>query len=648
MTVVGAGLRRRILATVLAGTIASVGMVVPTTAVQAAATLTCNSAVNVFAVTPAGDMFVYPHNEPETGAASWGPRRTIGSGWNGGRSLAGPDGVMYRMQATTGDLLRYRWNGTGWDTWNGLSYRDVGGGWGRYAQTAYRNHVTVDGRDRLYSVTSQGELQVFAWTGDHATGAFAPAKVLDTGWNQYNLIVATDDGVLYARTPEGALFRFRYNAASERFTQYRTQVGGGWNTFNRIFSPGGDVLYASRADNGGELLWYRYHEDTANWANNGRGKSIGIGWYGQLDVVAGVDNCRLSGYPVPSRPAVPQRFDAPTTPVQGTDGLVTFFYVNSAGGLTAGKQRYAGDYEIIEYQVIADYHKFTGAPGVGVRADGRIEAVANSHDDADYRGRAQSVANGSWGPITDITTHHGWMAGDPVVAGDANGTLAIYAVDDAGALWRRTQIAPNGAYAAWRKLGGNGLTTDFTLVRNGAALDVVARFSDGALRTARYSGGTLGTWRAIGGDATGKPAAVAHGNGDLQVFTRATDGTVRTQRETSGVFSGTWQTIGDLAAAGSPAAVLRADGLIELAVRGTDSLVHQSSQIAPAGDFGPWTVHYFEDAATDPTGLLLSTDSPIFTWRSADGSIRTVFIAAPTARQIDTASLAYTGRTARR
>ncbi|WP_170184908.1 tachylectin-related carbohydrate-binding protein [Saccharothrix texasensis] len=604
--------------------------------------------MNVHVVTQAGTMFLYSHNEPETGVASWGTRRTIGAGgWNGDRTLAGPNGVIYRLDGPTGDLFRYRWNGTDWDHWNGQQSRDVGNGWSRYSQAAYRNHVTVDGRDRLYSVNAQGQLQVLAWTGDHATGAFAPAKILDTGWNQYNLIVATDDGVLYARTPDGGLFRFRWNAASERFTQYRTQVGWGWNTFNRIFSPGGDVLYGSRADNGGELLWYRYHEDTATWANSGKGKIIGSGWYGDLDVVAATDNCRLSGYPVPSRPAVPQRFDAPTTPVQGTDGLVTFFYVNSAGGLTAGKQRNAGDYEIIEYQVIADYHQFTGAPGVGVRADGRIEALANSHDDADYRGKVQTTANGSWGAVTDITAHHGWMAGDPTVVGEANGTLTIHAVDDSGALWRRAQLAPNDTYTAWRKLGGSGLTPDFTLVRNGTALDIVARFSDGVLRTARYSGSALGAWRTIGTDATGKPAAVAHANGDLQVFTRAADGTVRTQRETAGVFPGTWQTLGDLTAAGAPAAVLRAGGLVELAVRGADNLIHQSSQVAPAGGFGPWTVHYFEDAATDPTGLLLSTGSPIFTWRSPDGSIRTVFISTTT-RQTDTASLAYTGQTARR
>ncbi|WP_033443574.1 tachylectin-related carbohydrate-binding protein [Saccharothrix sp. NRRL B-16314] len=466
-------------------------------------------------------------------------------------------------------------------------------------------------------------------------------KVLDTGWNQYNLIVATDDGVLYARTPNGDLFRFRWNPASDRFTQYRERVGWGWAIYNRVFSPGGDILYGTRTDTQ-QLVWFRYGEDTATWAG---GTAIGSGWSDELDVVADTNSCRLTGYPVPTRPSVPQRSDAATTPVQGTDGLVTFFYVNSAGGLTAGKQRYAGDYEIIEYDVIADYHQFTGAPGVGVREDGRLETLANSHDDAAYRGRVQSTANGSWGPITGVTTHQGWMLSDPVVVSEADKTLTVYAVDDGGALWRRTQVAPNSAYMPWRKIGGTGLTTDFTLVRNGTALDVVARSGDGSLRTARYAGGTLGTWRAIGTDTTGKPAAVAHANGDLQVFVRATDGTVRTQRESGGVFPGAWQTIGNIIAAGSPAAVLRAGGLVELAVRGTDGLVHQSSQVAPAGGFGPWTVHYFEDAATDPTGLLLTSGSPIFTWRSTDGSIRTVFIAAAGTSRT---AAAFVGQEARR
>ena len=37
-------------------------------------------------------------------------------------------------------------------------------------------------------------------------------------------------------------------------------MGGGWNTFTRLFSPGGDVILAMKAN--GELFHYRYREDT--------------------------------------------------------------------------------------------------------------------------------------------------------------------------------------------------------------------------------------------------------------------------------------------------------------------------------------------------------------------------------------------------
>lgn len=56
----------------------------------------------------------------------------------------------------------------------------MGDGWTRYSRAAYRNHVTVNGQARLYAVTVQGHLQVFAWTGDHVTGTWAPGKLLDT------------------------------------------------------------------------------------------------------------------------------------------------------------------------------------------------------------------------------------------------------------------------------------------------------------------------------------------------------------------------------------------------------------------------------------------------------------------------------------
>ncbi|GAA3463166.1 hypothetical protein GCM10018963_51790 [Saccharothrix longispora] len=615
-----------------------------------AAALVCDTSVKVYGVTPGGEFFVYPHNEPENGVFDWGVKRTVGSGWKAGRTLAGPDGVVYSMVGTTGELRRFRWDETAgdWHSWNGSQFRVVGGGWGRYTQAEHRNKVTVDEKGRLYEITAEGDLEVFVWEGDDATGGWTAetggGKVIDTGWGQYDLVVAAGDGVLYARRPGGELFRYRYHAASDRFVRYAQPSGHGWNMFNRIFSPGGDVLYASRPDNGGELLWYRYHEDTDTWADTGRdvGKLVGHGWHGELDVVADTDACRLTGHDLPTRPAVPERFDAPTTVLQAQDGRVSYFYVNGEGGLSVATQRTAGDYGLLDYRTFTGHFDFTGQPGAGLRRDGRFETLANSHDDGEYRGRVQQVKNGVWGS-GPVTPERGWLLGDPVVVTEADGALSQFAVDEAGGLWRRAQIAPDGPYAAWRALAASGLSTDITVLRNGAAVDVVARFADGTARATRVTGGSAGAWRTVGAGVTGRPAAVAHPNGDLQVFARRADGLVHTQRESGGAFPGTWSAVGGLATAGPPAAVLQGNGLMALAVRGVDGFVHQADQEAPAAGFGDWGVRYFEETATDPTGLVLADGKPIFTWRTPGGLVATSYVSTGAVN-----ARGSTGATARR
>lgn len=261
--------------------------------------LTCNPAVTVFGVTQSGSLFVYPHQEPENGDWSWGAKRSgVGSGWNIGRTLAGPGGVVYSMVAGNGELRRHLWNGNGWDTFDGgAPYRVVGNGWSRYTQAEHRNKVTVDEKGRLYEIDTEGHLKVFVWddAGDDWTLETRGGKTITTGWNRYDLLVAAGDGVLYARKPNGELFRSRYHAGSDQLVQDDSRVGNGWHRFNRIFSPGGDILYGTRADNGGELLWYRYLEDTKKWANSSRGKLVGTGWYDELDVVATTDDCGLTG-----------------------------------------------------------------------------------------------------------------------------------------------------------------------------------------------------------------------------------------------------------------------------------------------------------------------------------------------------------------
>ncbi|MCE7010192.1 hypothetical protein LWC34_46425 [Kibdelosporangium philippinense] len=604
---------------------------------QAAPTFTCNTAANVFSVRPGGGLYLYPHEEPETGVAEWGTVNHIGSGWDDAKALAAPNGVMYLLSKTTGQMFRYRYNGTGWDSWGGDQSRLVGSGWARHATDATgRNQVTVDEKGRLYHIDAEGRLRVFEWIGDNATGKWSAAQVLDTGWAKYNLIVAAGDGVLYARETDGELYRYRWDANSDRFTQYGKLVGSSWNAFTRIASAGADVLYGVRAAAGGgvdkgDLLWYRYHEDTNTWDAR---KVVGSGWDDELDVVADPNACRITGFPRPVQPLVVQRHDGANTAVQGSDGFVTFFYVNTAGQLTAAKQRNPGDYDILEYQVIANVDGFNGKPGAAVRADNKLEVLANSYNLGTYRGRVQPTANGTWEPISAVSAYRGWMISDPVIVREPNKSLTTYAVDSAGALWRKANDL-----SAWRQISAPvGLTADFTAILNGTAVDIVARTNDGTIQTATYAANALSAWRTIGTNGTGRPSAVAHVNGDLQVFVRTADGVISTQRETNNTFPQTWQAIPGLTAIGSPAAALRTSGLIDIAARGENNLVHQTSQVAPAGGFGDWKVWHVEEAATDPSSLLLTNGTPIFTWRSPNGTIQTV-------KDRDVTARTFTGQT---
>jgi hypothetical protein len=78
--------------------------------------------------------------------------------------------------------------------------------------------------------------------------------------------------------------------------------------------------------------------------------------------------------------------------IQGADGKLSFFYVNSVGRLTVAKQLDTGQFDPLEYQTFPEYHQFTGQPGVGLRADGKLDVLANSY--GDYRGKTQQVASG--------------------------------------------------------------------------------------------------------------------------------------------------------------------------------------------------------------------------------------------------------------
>ncbi|WP_177154284.1 tachylectin-related carbohydrate-binding protein [Actinosynnema pretiosum] len=589
-----------------------------TPAAQAASTLQCRTASPVFAVLPDGSLRLYNHEEPEQGLDSWTGWSHIGNGWSP-LTRTGPDGRLYDI--VDGELRRYRWTGSEWERPGGGWYDVIATGWTGWDSPAFRNRLTVDSRGDFYALLANGDLQ---WEHfDEATRTWS-RRVLEQGDpNRYDLIVAAGDGVLFVRDPHrdnGTLYRYEYHAPSHRWVQRKHPTGNGWNMHRALFSPGAGIVYGQQDNDRGDLWWYRYDDSLGDFAFGGR-KHISWGWSRDWRVGATTDACALPDAPAPVRPAVPARHDAATTALPGTDGRMNYFYTNSQGSLVHARQRRADDPLLIDYQSFPDHHGFTGTPGAAVRADGRVEVIANSSDDADARGKLQQVANGVWAP--GAQQHGGWLLGDPTLVTTSVGTSAL-GVDADGVLWHRPQLRDRDRYLPWRALPATGLTTDLTALPapdpDRAVLDLAARFTDGSTRVARLVDGELGPWRALGA-GLGEPALVRHQNGDLQVFTRGQDGRVRTQRENAGAFPGTWSTVGDLVTTGSPTAVATTRGLVEVAARGVDGLVHVTGQSVPAGPFREWSVRTFDDAATDPASAALPDGSWVFTWRDAQNTI---------------------------
>jgi hypothetical protein len=144
----------------------------------------------------------------------------------------------------------------------------VGIGWQRYLDPAYRNQFTIDSEGRFYAIDASGALREFNWQPATKTWRNPAGDVIDTGWEKFDLITASGDGVLYARTPDGNLFRFQYDHSANTWVQRDKAAGSGWNAYTAITSPGGDILYGSGSSKSGlpVLRWHRYYSETGSWA----------------------------------------------------------------------------------------------------------------------------------------------------------------------------------------------------------------------------------------------------------------------------------------------------------------------------------------------------------------------------------------------
>ncbi|MBE8525888.1 hypothetical protein ILP97_51865 [Amycolatopsis sp. H6(2020)] len=581
-----------------------------TGATQAAAadTITCRASAGVFYTLPDTHLDLDRHNEPETGATSWTGRATIGNAWSG-KTLAGPDGRMYSILAN-GDVLRQRRLATGWE--NGGVSQKIATGWNGVTLPEYRNRITVDATGDFYW-SHDG---ILAWVRYDETTKVWTDRLLDTGWTltKYDLIVGA--GVFYARTPAGALYRFQYDPASQRWVEYATLVGtAGWQNFSQVASAGGDVLYALDKNNG-QIKWYRYLGG-GSWTGP---KVVGtIGTDYQLSVTT--DDCKLVDPGLPARPAVPASTDAPSAVVEGTGGKLQHFYVDTFGRLIHGRQR-STDITVMDFAVVPGYQQYAGTPSALRLSDDSLLVTALGQD-SETRRSTQAPATTTW---TTASGFGGWTPG-PAVLVQRSGVGAAFAVDGSGRLLVRPQDAASKQYLPWRALPSSGLTADLTAVVQPDGIDLVARTTAGTHTKATCTDGTLSAWIPVPGTGwTGKFAATANPDQNLEAFAVQPDGVVVNQREQAAGFTGTWKPLAGVTAQGSPAAAVDSGGEVHVAVRGTDGYVYVTEQKAP-GSTGYQAWQRLVDSrtgsayqsATDPTFTGLSAGGVVVTFRDGDG-----------------------------
>ncbi|MEV4315854.1 tachylectin-related carbohydrate-binding protein [Actinocrispum sp. NPDC049592] len=267
----------------------------------------CPGGAVIWTVRPDGGLFRYVHHTPLDAGLSWTtPSSAVGAGWRG-RMLAGTGGVVWDFHRNNGSgdpypdgaLKRWVWNGSSWS-----GGQQVGSGWSRYLTAEFKNRVTIDEKGRIFAINDTGELRVYLWNETTNSWVNGVGEVLDTGWGKFDSITAAGDGVLYARQPNGNLYRFKYDFGAKAWTQRNKPAGVGWQMFSEIFSPGADILYG-RGSHGANpwdgsqgpiLRWYRHFDNTDTWAPagpDGSGKAVGSGWNTEIHVSAQPNSCTL-------------------------------------------------------------------------------------------------------------------------------------------------------------------------------------------------------------------------------------------------------------------------------------------------------------------------------------------------------------------
>jgi hypothetical protein len=213
----------------------------------------------------------------------------------------------------------------------------------------------------------------------------------------------------------------------------------------------------------------------------------------------------------------------------------------------------------------------------------------------------------------------------------STGVTLNFGVDADGKLWHHRVVTGTTSY--WRSLGDQDLVGPVSAVPVQQGVQIFARDTAGAVRTALYANdGSMSAWTNLGGAGiVDRPAAIVYPGYRMRVFVRGGDGIVQTKlQDVGGAWPADWEPVGSFAAVGAPAAILDPVlGRVAVVARGADNEVYRVFETAQGtGAWKEWlrvNTEQSDPAASDPTVAPLTTadgQTWVIVYRNANDAVR--------------------------
>ncbi|GGN82387.1 hypothetical protein GCM10010112_59760 [Actinoplanes lobatus] len=225
---------------------------VPETPVQrSTADVTGDGFADLVTTTSDGKLWMYANNYVRDDGQPYSAGTQIGNGWGSFTSVFGADvtGDGYR------DLVGIKTDGTLWlypnniERDNGVPYssadaRQIGTSWNIFSKV-FGADVTGDGYTDLVGIKPDGTMFLYANNIERDNGVpYSAATQIGSGWGGFTQVVGADltgDGYtdLVAAKADGSLMLYSNNIERDGkpySSTSVTQIGSGWNAFNRIIA----------------------------------------------------------------------------------------------------------------------------------------------------------------------------------------------------------------------------------------------------------------------------------------------------------------------------------------------------------------------------------------------------------------------------